>query len=43
LVGIGIAYSIFASVIWPSAPLTVDEDVRGTAFGLFETEMRNEK
>lgn len=33
----GVAYSIFASVIWPSVPLVVDEDLTGTAFGLISS------
>ena len=34
LVGQGIAYSLFAAVIWPAVPLTVDEHLTGTAFGV---------
>jgi len=34
LVGQGVAYSLFAAVIWPSVPLTVDERLTGTAFGV---------
>jgi len=33
LVGQGLAYTFFASVIWPSVPLTVSENLVGTAFG----------
>ena len=33
LVGQGLAYTLYASVIWPSVPLTVDEEATGTAFG----------
>lgn len=34
LIGQGVAYSLFAAVIWPSVPLTVDERLTGTAFGV---------
>lgn len=34
LIGQGVAYALFAAVIWPSVPLTVDERFTGTAFGV---------
>uniref|UniRef100_A0A7S2U807 Lysosomal dipeptide transporter MFSD1 n=1 Tax=Attheya septentrionalis TaxID=420275 RepID=A0A7S2U807_9STRA len=34
LVGQGIAYSLYAAVIWPSIPLVVDKKLTGTAFGV---------
>lgn len=34
LIGQGVAYALFASVIWPSVPLTVEERLTGTAFGV---------
>ena len=34
LLGQGTAYGIFTSVIWSSVPLTVEEDLVGTAFGV---------
>lgn len=34
LIGQGVAYSLFASVIWPSVPLAVEERLTGTAFGV---------
>ena len=33
LIGQGLAYTMYASVIWPSVPLTVEEKSIGTAFG----------
>ncbi len=33
LLGQGIAYTLYAAVIWPSVPLTVGEESTGTAFG----------
>mmetsp|Transcript_24236 Transcript_24236/g.49999 ORF Transcript_24236/g.49999 Transcript_24236/m.49999 type:complete len:649 (-) Transcript_24236:69-2015(-) len=33
LIGQGVAYSLYAAVIWPSVPLTVRPHVVGTAFG----------
>jgi MFS family permease len=33
LIGQGLAYTFYASVIWPSVPLTVKEESVGTAFG----------
>jgi MFS family permease len=34
LIGQGMAYSLFAAVLWPSVPLTVEEKSVGTAYGL---------
>jgi len=34
MVGQGIAYSLYASVLWPSVPLTVAKQFTGTAFGV---------
>ncbi|GMI27444.1 hypothetical protein TrCOL_g3605 [Triparma columacea] len=34
LVGQGVAYSLFAAVLWPSVPFTVEEKSVGTAYGL---------
>eukprot|EP00584_Thalassiosira_punctigera_P022751 CAMPEP_0172574812 /NCGR_PEP_ID=MMETSP1067-20121228/136891_1 /TAXON_ID=265564 ORGANISM="Thalassiosira punctigera, Strain Tpunct2005C2" /NCGR_SAMPLE_ID=MMETSP1067 /ASSEMBLY_ACC=CAM_ASM_000444 /LENGTH=682 /DNA_ID=CAMNT_0013367447 /DNA_START=617 /DNA_END=2668 /DNA_ORIENTATION=- len=34
LVGQGIAYSLYAAVLWPSVPLTVPKLYTGTAFGV---------
>ena len=34
LVGQGIAYSLYAAVLWPSVPLTVEKKYTGTAFGV---------
>uniref|UniRef100_A0A6U3WEK3 Lysosomal dipeptide transporter MFSD1 n=2 Tax=Ditylum brightwellii TaxID=49249 RepID=A0A6U3WEK3_9STRA len=34
LIGQGIAYSLFASVLWPSVPLVVEKKLTGTAFGV---------
>lgn len=34
LVGQGIAYSLYAAVLWPSVPLTVPKQYTGTAFGV---------
>ncbi|GMH54858.1 hypothetical protein TrRE_jg6886, partial [Triparma retinervis] len=34
LVGQGIAYSLFAAVLWPSVPFTVEAKSVGTAYGL---------
>ncbi|KAL7546194.1 hypothetical protein ACHAWF_009534 [Thalassiosira exigua] len=34
LVGQGIAYSLYAAVLWPSVPLTVPKRFTGTAFGV---------
>lgn len=34
LIGQGLAYSLFASVIWPSVTLVVEERLTGTAFGV---------
>ncbi|EED91930.1 transporter belonging to the MFS superfamily [Thalassiosira pseudonana CCMP1335] len=34
LIGQGIAYSLYASVLWPSVPLTVAKQYTGTAFGV---------
>jgi hypothetical protein len=31
---LGAGYSVFASVIWPSVPLTVDDKAVATAFGV---------
>lgn len=33
LIGQGLAYSCYASVLWPSVPLTVSKSSTGTAFG----------
>lgn len=33
LIGQGLAYTFYAAVIWPSVPLTVEEESTGTAFG----------
>ena len=40
LIGQGTAYGIFTSVIWSSVPLTVEEDLIGTAFGVI-TSLQN--
>jgi MFS family permease len=40
LVGQGLAYTGFVSVLWPSVPLVVDENVTGLAFGIV-TSMQN--
>ncbi len=34
LIGQGIAYSLFAAVLWPSVPFSVEEKSIGTAYGL---------
>jgi MFS family permease len=34
MVGQGIAYSLYAAVLWPSVPLTVSKQYMGTAFGV---------
>jgi MFS-type transporter involved in bile tolerance (Atg22 family) len=34
MVGQGIAYSLYAAVLWPSVPLTVSKQYIGTAFGV---------
>ena len=34
LVGQGIAYSLYAAVLWPSVPLTVQKQYTGTGFGV---------
>lgn len=34
LIGQGLAYSLYSSVLWPSVTLTVPKDFTGTAFGL---------
>jgi len=34
MVGQGIAYSLYAAVLWPSVPLTVPKQFTGTAFGV---------
>ncbi|KAL9188886.1 hypothetical protein ACHAXT_011376 [Thalassiosira profunda] len=34
MVGQGIAYSLYAAVLWPSVPLTVPKQYTGTAFGV---------
>ena len=34
LVGQGVAYALYASVLWPSVTLTVEERLTGTAFGV---------
>lgn len=34
LIGIGIAFSIYASALWPSIPLVVPERALGTAYGV---------
>jgi MFS family permease len=34
LMGQGIAYALYSSVLWPSVPLTVDKASTGTAFGI---------
>ena len=34
LIAQGLAYSLFAAVLWPSVPLTVEEKSVGTAYGL---------
>eukprot|EP00804_Cyclotella_cryptica_P002129 CCRYP_006549-RA/>CCRYP_006549-RA protein AED:0.02 eAED:0.02 QI:208/1/1/1/1/1/3/273/614 len=34
MVGQGIAYSLYAAVLWPSVPLTVSKQFIGTAFGV---------
>jgi ABC-type transport system involved in cytochrome c biogenesis permease subunit len=34
LIGQGIAYSLFAAVLWPSVTLVVEERLTGTAFGV---------
>jgi MFS family permease len=33
LIGQGLAYALYSSVLWPSVTLTVDKEVTGTAFG----------
>eukprot|EP00593_Proboscia_inermis_P008847 CAMPEP_0171318696 /NCGR_PEP_ID=MMETSP0816-20121228/90475_1 /TAXON_ID=420281 /ORGANISM="Proboscia inermis, Strain CCAP1064/1" /LENGTH=416 /DNA_ID=CAMNT_0011813475 /DNA_START=63 /DNA_END=1313 /DNA_ORIENTATION=- len=33
LIGQGIAYALYAAVIWPSVPLTVEAKLTGTAYG----------
>ena len=40
LVGQGLAYTGFVSVLWPSVPLVVEEKVTGLAFGIV-TSMQN--
>lgn len=40
LVGQGLAYSGFVSVLWPSVPLVVEEEITGLAFGIV-TSMQN--
>eukprot|EP00565_Helicotheca_tamesis_P002112 CAMPEP_0185732246 /NCGR_PEP_ID=MMETSP1171-20130828/15500_1 /TAXON_ID=374046 /ORGANISM="Helicotheca tamensis, Strain CCMP826" /LENGTH=527 /DNA_ID=CAMNT_0028401689 /DNA_START=219 /DNA_END=1802 /DNA_ORIENTATION=+ len=40
LIGQGIAYSLFAAVLWPSVPLVVEKKLTGTAFG-FITVIQN--
>lgn len=40
LVGQGLAYTGFVSVLWPSIPLVVEEDITGLAFGIV-TSMQN--
>jgi MFS family permease len=37
LVGQGLAYTLFGSVLWPSVPLTVDPSMAGTAFGIINS------
>lgn len=34
MIGQGIAYSLYAAVLWPSVPLTVSKQYTGTAFGV---------
>ncbi|KAL7503420.1 hypothetical protein ACHAWX_000583 [Stephanocyclus meneghinianus] len=34
MIGQGIAYSLYAAVLWPSVPLTVSKHYTGTAFGV---------
>lgn len=34
MIGQGIAYSLYAAVLWPSVPLTVQKKFTGTAFGV---------
>lgn len=34
LVGQGIAYSLFAAVLWPSVPLIIEEKLIGLAYGI---------
>jgi len=34
MIGQGIAYSLYAAVLWPSVPLTVPKEYTGTAFGV---------
>jgi len=34
MIGQGIAYSLYAAVLWPSVPLTVPKQYTGTAFGV---------
>lgn len=34
MVGQGVAYSLYAAVLWPSVPLTVPKQYTGTAFGV---------
>lgn len=34
LIGIGVAFSIYASALWPSIPLVVPEKALGTAYGV---------
>jgi MFS family permease len=33
LIGQGLAYALYSSVLWPSVTLTVDKELTGTAFG----------
>ena len=40
LIGQGIAYSLYASVLWPCVPLTVETRQTGTAFGVM-TSLQN--
>jgi len=40
MVGQGVAYSLYASVLWPSVPLTVPRRLTGTAFGVI-TSLQN--
>ena len=34
LVGLGLGYSVFAAVIWPSVAYVVDSKALGTAYGV---------
>ena len=34
LLGLGLGYAIFASVVWPAIPAVVDREQLGTAYGL---------